>query len=223
MILCETKVYGVGVNDADYRVREGHYEGGKLIYSWVCPFYQTWVNMLSRCYSDNQKVRTPSYKGVYVCGEWLTFSNFKTWMELQDWVSKELDKDLFGNGQEYSPVFCCFVSKRMNLLISSYKRGQGVSLHKKTQKWRAYYYHPTSKKQINLGLHNKREDALTVAVEAREKSYRDVVIDQMDDPIYIKERFMKRMYQDDGSLKRNDSGKIIKNPNTPKVDLKDLV
>lgn len=34
---------------------------------------------------------------------------------------------------------------------------------------------------------------------------------------------MDRMYQDDGTILRRDDGKIIKNPNTPKVKLEDLV
>lgn len=34
---------------------------------------------------------------------------------------------------------------------------------------------------------------------------------------------MDRMYQDDGTIKRREDGKIIKNPNTPKVQLDDLV
>ena len=34
---------------------------------------------------------------------------------------------------------------------------------------------------------------------------------------------MNRMFQDDGTLKRNEAGKIIRNPNTPKVSLEDLV
>ena len=34
---------------------------------------------------------------------------------------------------------------------------------------------------------------------------------------------MDRMLQDDGTLKRNEAGKIIKNPNTPKCDLSGLV
>lgn len=32
-----------------------------------------------------------------------------------------------------------------------------------------------------------------------------------------------RCYQDDGTIQRRDDGKIIKNPNYPKVDLSDLV
>lgn len=38
----------------------------------------------------------------------------------------------------------------------------------------------------------------------------------------VHENNMKRMYQDDGSIKKED-GKVIKNPNYPKVDLGDLV
>lgn len=39
----------------------------------------------------------------------------------------------------------------------------------------------------------------------------------------VHESNMSRMIQDDGTIKRRDDGKIIKNPNSPKVDLKDLV
>lgn len=183
-------VFGVGVNDADYSVREGLYENGRLVYSWVCPFYQTWLNMLSRCYSARMQERSPTYRGCEVCDKWLTFSNFKAGMELQDWVGNELDKDLFGDGKLYSPETCCFISKNMNLLISSYRRGVGVSFHKKTQKWRAYYYHPVCKKQVHLGMYKDKDEAVMVAKEARAKSYEDVVLKQMDDPAYIKERFL---------------------------------
>lgn len=34
---------------------------------------------------------------------------------------------------------------------------------------------------------------------------------------------MDRMYQDDGTIQYREDGKVIKNPNTPKVNLKDLV
>jgi len=39
----------------------------------------------------------------------------------------------------------------------------------------------------------------------------------------VHENNMARMYQDDGTIKRREDGKIIKNPNTPKVNLEDLV
>lgn len=34
---------------------------------------------------------------------------------------------------------------------------------------------------------------------------------------------MQRMFQDDGMIKRREDGKVVKNPNTPKVRLDDLV
>jgi len=39
----------------------------------------------------------------------------------------------------------------------------------------------------------------------------------------VHENNMARMVQDDGTIKRREDGKIIKNPNTPKVQLGDLV
>lgn len=39
----------------------------------------------------------------------------------------------------------------------------------------------------------------------------------------VHENNMERMTQDDGTIKRREDGKIIKNPNTPKVQLGDLV
>jgi len=39
----------------------------------------------------------------------------------------------------------------------------------------------------------------------------------------VHENIMERMTQDDGTIKRREDGKIIKNPNTPKVQLGDLV
>lgn len=39
----------------------------------------------------------------------------------------------------------------------------------------------------------------------------------------VHENNMGRMYQDDGTIKRREDGKIIKNPSYPKVDLSDLI
>ena len=131
--------YGVGLNDADYVVKINEitvYENGKRKWKliWECPFYRRWVNMLSRCYSTNYKQKFPTYEECHVCEEWLTFSNFKAWMETQDWEGKQLDKDiLFPGNKIYSPHNCVFVSSRTNLFItdSGASRGDfliGVSL-----------------------------------------------------------------------------------------------
>lgn len=137
-------VYGVGINDADYAVQikeTTSYISGKQIQKliWCCPFYQTWTNMLQRCYGDKWHERHPSYRGCSVCQEWLRFSNFKNWMEHQDWENKQLDKDLLFPGNKiYSPTTCAFVSKRINtfLIESNAARGElpiGVYYMKKSK------------------------------------------------------------------------------------------
>jgi hypothetical protein len=102
---------------------------------WRCPYYTKWMSMLKRCYSENSLTTNPTYKGCSVCDEWLTFSNFRRWMETQDWEGKALDKDLLVyQNKVYSPETCCFISSKLNtFLVKSDKiRGDyplGVSLH----------------------------------------------------------------------------------------------
>jgi CRISPR/Cas system-associated endoribonuclease Cas2 len=92
-------VCGVGVNDLSYRVHVREYvtkEGGKRIQKSVfkCKHYAAWTNMLQRCYSEKYLESKPSYIGTSVCNEWLYASEFKKWMEKQDWEGKCLDKPI---------------------------------------------------------------------------------------------------------------------------------
>ena len=82
-------IHGVGINDADYVVEKketiSHVNGKrKQKTTWICPFYRAWKCMLTRCYSATYQERKPTYRGCSVSEEWLTFSNFKSWMEKQD-------------------------------------------------------------------------------------------------------------------------------------------
>lgn len=122
-------VCGVGVNDAPY-----------LIYKrdpyWTCPYYSKWKAMLSRCYNAKTQERQKTYQGSEVCEEWLTFSNFKAWMETQDWEGKALDKDFLQEGSKvYSPETCVFIPTELNnfLTLKTSLRSDtplGVSYHK---------------------------------------------------------------------------------------------
>lgn len=134
-------VRGVGINDADYIVQKWDYwyENGKRKQKlvWGCPYYSRWLNMLTRCYSEREQERQPTYKGCYVYEPWLTFSNFKLWMEKQDWEGMQLDKDiLFEGNKEYHPDKCVFVHKRVNQFLTARNKSRGeymigVSLNKK--------------------------------------------------------------------------------------------
>jgi hypothetical protein len=127
-------IQGVGINDADYvtRPRPKNHEGPLPF----CPFFRKWNTMLARCYSSAYKKRQPTYADCFVCEEWLTFSNFKAWMETQDWQDKHLDKDILVQGnKEYCPEKCVFVSQAVNNFFTEHTlaRGKwpiGVSWHK---------------------------------------------------------------------------------------------
>jgi len=106
-----TLVYGVGTNDADYQVATTGAIGSKRETIWRCPYYQRWTNMLYRVYGSGR----PAYADVSVCKDWLVFSNFRSWMETQDWQGKELDKDILGSSV-YGPDACLFVHKVVNML-----------------------------------------------------------------------------------------------------------
>lgn len=115
-------VYGVGINDAEYTLSKEiiWYENGKRKrkITWRCPYHTKWTAMLKRCYSVGYKNENKSYYGCTVCCEWLYFSNFKSWMETQDWEGKHLDKDiLFEGNKTYSPETCIFVSREINTFI----------------------------------------------------------------------------------------------------------
>lgn len=163
-------VYGIGINDADYITQKKEYyldSNGKKKRRqvWFCPFYNTWTNLLERCYSTKSQKRNPTYEGCYVCDEWLTFSNFKSWMEQQDWKGKHLDKDLLVEGNKlYSLETCVFVAPIVNTFIldSQAKRGEypiGCSWHKNSKSFRAYCSNPFTKRLESLGYYKSPADA----------------------------------------------------------------
>ncbi len=145
-------LFGIATNDADYSFKSRL--NGKTLW---CPFYICWTNMLGRCYSQSRQARMPTYIGVTVCQEWLTFSNFKSWMEKQDWQGKEIDKDILASGNKfYSPNTCVFVDKKTNYftLDSKASRGRyllGVSIFKRDGNFRSQCSNPFTKKNEHLG------------------------------------------------------------------------
>jgi hypothetical protein len=150
-------VYGVGINDSDYVTERKEKVNGKWKVLWKCPYYCRWRDMLARCYSEKYQERYPTYKGCTVIDEWLLFSNFKRWMEKQDWEGKDLDKDLLVEGNKvYSPETCVFVPQLVNsfLIDCGAIRGEypiGVSWRKALSKLQAYCRNPFTKKLEHLG------------------------------------------------------------------------
>ena len=152
-------VYGIGINAAGYSVRNKEEK-------WWCPFYKKWSAMLERCYSDSRDIKSPSYKGCSVCEEWLYFSNFKKWLESEDWEGMHIDKDLLIlDNKIYSPETCCLLTAKVNTFLidggSSLKGGLplGVTMHHYKHKgvivssrYRSRCNNPFTGKREHLGL-----------------------------------------------------------------------
>ena len=155
-------VSGVGVNDANYETQKFKREGDKYINIWRCPIYDIWTGMLRRCYSETFLKKYPSYMGCQVCEDWKTFSNFKLWVEEQDFIGKCLDKDLLNRGvRVYSPETCVFISKNLNsfLVGTRKKEGRLVGARKVCKKYIACCNDPFLDKVVHLGTYETEVEA----------------------------------------------------------------
>lgn len=182
-------VHGRGLNDADYVTQKflTTYEDGKkknkLI--WACPFYKRWGSMLMRCYSVKHQEKFPTYKGCFVCEEWLTFSNFKAWMEKQDWEGRQLDKDVLEVGNKvYSPETCLFVDRKVNLFLVDSKKTRGcfmigVCLEKVSNKFMATCNDGSGKKKY-LGLFDTELEAHLAWLKCKQEIARQLAAEQTD-------------------------------------------
>lgn len=105
------KIYGVGVNDADYQVSDS--SSGKEV---RCQYYIQWKNMLARCYSSAYHKQNKTYIGCSVDPRWYSFMSFRSWMMEQDWEGNQLDKDIIIHGNKvYGPDTCMFVDRKTNI------------------------------------------------------------------------------------------------------------
>ena len=121
---------------------------------WACPYYVVWQNLHTRIKNVS---RRPCYSDLEICEDWYYLSKFKAWMQTQDWVGKELDKDLLGNGKLYSPDTCCFLSSKINVFIGDKQKNvnglKGIIFQKDRNKypWQAQIMDLFTGKQTNLG------------------------------------------------------------------------
>lgn len=175
-------IHGWGVNDADYVTKK--VVDGKEV---SCPYYMTWRGMVTRCFSDAFKIKNPTYTNCTVQGSWKYFSNFKAWMEKQDWEGNELDKDLLLDGNKhYSEETCLFVSHNVNsfLLDGKMSRGRypiGVSWHEGAGKFLAQVR--SSNKNIYLGLFDCVDDASEAYTSAKREIAMGLADSQSDSRI----------------------------------------
>ena len=179
-VVVKATVYGVGLNDVDFRVRVD----SKPIWQ-----YQLWKSMMGRCFDAKYKQRHPTYKDVTCCDEWLYFANFLEWLNKEvEYKGKpegtELDKDIIVKGnQTYSPEFCSFVPTAVNKLLTgrSNDRGEfpvGFYFDKRAGKYKAQLR--CFGKMKHLGLYTTVEDASFAYKTAKEAQIKIVATQYKD-------------------------------------------
>lgn len=170
-------IYGKGINDANYVVKPTI--NGKV---QPCPYYTVWNNMLVRCYSKSYLSRHPTYEGCVVSDDWLVFSNFRTWMETQDWKSKVLDKDILKQGNKvYSKDTCLFVTVEINNLLTDIRASKGscslgVCFIKKSGNFEAKGFKRGSK--VHLGLFPTELEAATAYLRHKKEHIIEIALEQ---------------------------------------------
>lgn len=134
--------------------------------------YNTWHNLLRRCYSDSAKDKFPAYYGICtVCKQWHNFQNFAEWFENNKYDVNErlhIDKDILYPGNKiYCSDTCILVPQSINMLFMNKpnKRGlpNGISLTQ-TGKYDVKY----CKKK--LGRYNSLEDAFLVYAKEKKNA-----------------------------------------------------
>lgn len=168
----ENSVYGVAT------IGSGRYISGTSKQKTM--EYQTWFDMLRRCYSPSNRVYNRyGGNGVTVCETWRNFQNFAPWFIEHHIDGFKLDKDLTNIGaKEYSKENCEFIPVEVNnLFVSSNScRGKwpvGVSFSRNrfiAECWNG------NKQKIFLGGYGSPEEAFDVYKEFKMRVIRDVAI-----------------------------------------------
>lgn len=161
LVYSKKPLCGVGINDAPYQVTMNLF-GTRV----TCPVYQTWRNMITRCYSDRQQLKYAAYIGCTVAPEWCSFMTFRAWWLQHYKEGYHLDKDLLIAGNKvYSADTCILIPQWLNLftVASDATRGLlplGVSIAKgQVSKPYVAKCSDSYDKQVHLGLYSTPEEA----------------------------------------------------------------
>lgn len=184
-------VYGFGVNDSDYPI--ARVINGSLA---RCKAYDTWKDLIRRCYSEKHQKKWPTYIGVTVCDEWQSFMAFREWWLENHVDGWHLDKDLLTDNRQYSPENCIYVPAWLNTFTVDRNavRGEfpiGVDYNKASKSFRSRCRNPIdgSREEIT-GF--KTPEAAHLAWRARKLEYAVQMKNEMD---AIDERIYPRVVE----------------------------
>lgn len=112
-----TIIYNWGINDYPkaISVKGKHFKS-----------YETWANMVRRCYCEKYHKTVKSYMDCEIWEYWKYYSAYKLWYDNNYIEGYHMDKDILFKGNKiYSPDKCSFVPKEINLLVLKSEKARG--------------------------------------------------------------------------------------------------
>jgi len=139
--------------------------------------YNTWYDMLSRCYDPRYWEKYPTYFGCSVVEEWKNFQVFAEWFTSHRNYGKvgfQLDKDLmyFGN-RLYSPTTCDVIPRAVNsamLVPSVSKNSKFIGIHWCKRDKRYIASIRIDGKKVKLGYFKDEDSAVEAYFQAKREN-----------------------------------------------------
>lgn len=185
-------------------VRDYGYDSGGLYLKRInrgtkTKCYNTWIDILRRCYNDKWKDDHNTYRDVYLCESWHDYQVFALWYYNNYKEGYQIDKDIlsyyYREGVYYSPKTCRMIPRDLNMLLVN-RVGKsrntvtplGVSYSSHINKYTAWCNNGSGK-TINLGSKDAPEEAFTLYKEYKENLIKHKAYDYhskgvIDDKLY---------------------------------------
>lgn len=161
-------VYGHGLNDADYETSSG--SGAEKL---TCLAYRSWTGVLERVFSEKYHKKKPSYLGVSISNEWLSFMAFRAWWIDHHVDGWQIDKDMVSPGSRiYSAETCVYVPSWINQFVTDNARCRGehpIGVTFDQGKFKAQCLSPVTRKNQHLGRYSTAEKAHSVWLDFKIK------------------------------------------------------
>ena len=147
--------------------------------------YNTWHQMLRRCFNSQVKEEKPTYKDASCCDEWLSYDNFRNWLRSQENYDKwkdlkwsAIDKDIIYKGNKlYSPERCFLVPVNINNLLVKHDAMRGnypIGVYFVNNKYIANCTNPIENKLVRIGLFNTEIEAFEAYKEYKENLIKEI-------------------------------------------------
>ena len=158
--------------------------------------YQTWSDMLKRCYCTKMQIKNPAYIGCSVDERWHNFQTFADWFEINSVKGWCIDKDIINQGNKvYSPESCVFVPAAINNLVLDSRKARGalpIGVSKNNDKYQAQV--KVSGKLTSIGTYKTIEEASAEYVKAKLRNVERVIEMYPDVDSRVKKALIERDY-----------------------------